>query len=77
MIIEFRHKESYLYIWIPGKEVDKIVQEKIEDGVDVVHIDFRTALRIGEILIPDRMVMDPRDTPQTSMDEYIKTGDVK
>lgn len=74
MIIEFRHKKSYLYIWIPGKEVDKIVQEKIEAGVDVVHVDFRTALKIGEILIPNRMVLESRKTPQTSMDNYVKTG---
>lgn len=72
MIIEFRHKESYLYLWIPGKEIDKIMSEK--EGNKVIHIDFRTALQVGELLIPNRMRLEIVDSSQTIIPDHFRKG---
>lgn len=69
LLIEFRHKEQYLYIWISGEAMDKHVKEHLEN--DVVHLNFLKALKLGNLLEPIPFTLNPLRLPQTKLDEVM------
>jgi len=69
LVIEFRHKEQFLYVSITGEAMDKHVREHLDN--DVVHIDFLKALELGNILEIIPFELESLDLPQTKLDEVM------
>ena len=74
MIIEYRHKDSYIYVWIKGEVVDEMIEKRLaksENGFNVFHFDFRQALECGELLTERGINAAPAESPQEKMDEFL------
>ena len=73
MVIEYRHKGAFIYVWIDGKAVDKMIEqrkEESENGFEVFHFDFRQALIAGDILTDRGFNVEEIDSPQKKMDGF-------
>ena len=73
MVIEYRHKGAYIYVWIDGKRVDKMIEERkaqSENGFEVFHFDFRQALIAGHILTDQGFNIEEIESTQKKMDGF-------
>lgn len=77
MLIEYRHKEASIFVWLTGEAVDRLAAEKRQEKpeIDVFHIEFRQALKHGELLSDRGFSLEPIVTSQRKMDTYSTDGD--
>ena len=73
LVIEFRHKGAYVYLWLPGEAVDKLLEEKLAKNPDlgIFHMEFREALERGHILSDRGFDLEPVVSSQKRMDGFM------
>jgi hypothetical protein len=74
LVIEYRHKDSSIFVWLPGDKVDNLLVDKLEANPDlgVFHIEFREALERGELLTDRGFKLEPIETSQKKIDGFIE-----
>lgn len=69
-LIEWRHKKESLYTWLDGTAIDSILADKPE--IEVFHVDFKTALKLGNMVTTKRLTPSIIQTKQRSMGGYLQ-----
>ena len=73
MVIEYRHKGEYIYVWIKGQNVDQMLADRLEttdNKIEVFHFDFRQALIAGDILTDKGFDAEKIVSPQKRIDVF-------
>lgn len=73
MVIEYRHKDASIFVWLPGNAVDNLLEDKLAANPDlgVFHIEYREALECGELLTERGFTLEPIKTSQKKIDRFL------